>query len=76
MVANNAADVKKLPDLGAMVYLWPGMIHLKATVVDDWAMFGWANYDTLSLRLNVELNLATADRRTVQTLEIRFSFVS
>jgi cardiolipin synthase len=71
MEANNAADLKKLLDLGAKVYLWPGMTHLKATVIDDWATFGSANYDTLSLRINVELNLATSDPRTVQALATR-----
>ncbi len=68
MEANNAADLKKLLDIGAKAYLYPGMTHLKATVCDDWAMYGSANYDTLSLRVNVELNLASSDPRIVRTL--------
>ncbi len=68
MEANNAADLKKLLDVGAKAYLYPGMTHLKATVCDDWAMYGSANYDTLSLRVNVELNLASSDPRIVRTL--------
>ncbi|MES2597935.1 MAG: phosphatidylserine/phosphatidylglycerophosphate/cardiolipin synthase family protein [Verrucomicrobiota bacterium] len=68
MEANNAADLKKLLDIGAKAYLYPGMTHLKATVCDNWAMYGSANYDTLSLRVNVELNLASSDPRIVRTL--------
>ncbi|MDB6004319.1 MAG: phosphatidylserine/phosphatidylglycerophosphate/ cardiolipin synthase family protein [Prosthecobacter sp.] len=68
MEKNNAEDLKKLIDAGAKVYAYPGMTHLKATVCDDWATFGSANYDTLSQRVNVEMNLATSDRRTVNAL--------
>lgn len=68
MQANNAADLKKLIDLGARIYAYPGMTHLKATVCDDWAMFGSANYDTLSQRINVEMNLASSDRSMVNAL--------
>lgn len=71
MDKNNAADLKKLINQGARVWAYPGMTHLKATVCDDWAMFGSANYDTLSQRINVELNLATSDPRTVHTLATR-----
>ncbi len=68
MEKNNAEDLKELIDAGAKVYGYPGMTHLKATVCDDWATFGSANYDTLSQRVNVEMNLATSDRRTVNAL--------
>lgn len=71
MEANNAADLKKLIDQGAKVYAYPGMTHLKATVCDEWAMFGSANYDTLSQRINVEMNLASSDPRMVNTLATR-----
>ncbi len=71
MDENNAADLKKLIDAGAKVWAYPGMTHLKCTVCDDWAMFGSANYDTLSQRINVEMNLATSDPRTVKTLATR-----
>ncbi|MGV3658889.1 MAG: phospholipase D-like domain-containing protein [Prosthecobacter sp.] len=71
MEANNAADLKTLIDQGAKVYAYPGMTHLKATVCDEWAMFGSANYDTLSQRINVEMNLASSDPRMVNTLATR-----
>lgn len=71
MNANNAEDLKKLIDHGAKAWAYPGMTHLKATVCDDWAMFGSANYDTLSQRINVEMNLATSDPATVKTLAAR-----
>ncbi|MBN8422696.1 MAG: phosphatidylserine/phosphatidylglycerophosphate/cardiolipin synthase family protein [Verrucomicrobia bacterium] len=71
MQANNGADMRKLIEHGAKVWAYPGMTHLKATVCDDWAMFGSANYDTLSQRINVELNLATSDPHTVRTLATR-----
>lgn len=68
MNAVNIASLKRLIDKGVKVYAYPGMTHLKATICDDWAMFGSANYDTLSLRINRELNLATSDPRTVKAL--------
>lgn len=71
MDKNNAADLKKLIDQGAKVWAYPGMTHLKCTVCDDWAMFGSANYDTLSQRINVEMNLATSDTVTVRALATR-----
>jgi len=46
---------------GVRVYLYPGMTHVKAMLADGWACFGSANFNTLSLRLNQEANLATSD---------------
>jgi len=46
---------------GVRVYLYPGMTHVKALLVDGWACFGSANFDAMSLRLNREANLATSD---------------
>jgi cardiolipin synthase len=37
------------------------MSHVKALLVDGWVCFGSANFDSLSLRLNREGNLATSD---------------
>jgi len=54
---------------GVRVFLYPGMTHKKATLIDDWAFWGSANMDDLSLHKNVELNLATPDAPTVQALE-------
>ena len=50
-----------LREHGVRVYLYPGMTHIKALVVDGWACFGSANFDALSLRFNQEANLATCD---------------
>ncbi len=46
---------------GVRVYYYPGMSHVKALLVDGWVCFGSANFDSLSLRLNREGNLATSD---------------
>jgi phosphatidylserine/phosphatidylglycerophosphate/cardiolipin synthase-like enzyme len=37
------------------------MSHLKAALIDGWSCFGSANLDKLSLRLNLETNLASSD---------------
>ncbi len=71
MEGANSADLGKLVELGAKVYLYPKMTHLKATLCDDWATYGSANYDTLSLRMNLELNVATSDPRIVSALARR-----
>ncbi len=54
---------------GVRVFLYPGMTHKKAVVIDNWAFWGSSNQDDLSLHKNMELNLATADPATVATLE-------
>lgn len=50
------------------VFLYPGMTHKKATIIDDWALWGSANFDDLSLHKNLELNLATRHGPTVDAL--------
>jgi cardiolipin synthase len=64
----NLVELRSVLKIGAKVYEYPGMTHLKATVCDGWATFGSANYDTLSMRINGELNVATSDPATVQKL--------
>jgi cardiolipin synthase A/B len=64
----NLVELRNLLTSGAKVYEYPGMTHLKATICDGWATFGSANYDTLSMRINRELNVATADPATVEDL--------
>ena len=54
---------------GVRVFLYPGMTHKKATLIDDWAFWGSANKDDLSLHKNMELNLATDHGPTVAELE-------
>ncbi|MGC8830558.1 MAG: phospholipase D-like domain-containing protein [Verrucomicrobiia bacterium] len=46
---------------GVSVYIYPGMTHVKAALIDGWACFGSANFNRLSLRRNQEINLATSD---------------
>jgi cardiolipin synthase len=54
---------------GVRVFLYPGMTHVKAAVMDGFACFGTANYDDLSLHKNFELNFATCDPGFVLKLE-------
>ncbi len=46
---------------GVRVYFYPGMTHVKALMVDDWACLGSGNLNNLSLRLCQEQNVATSD---------------
>ncbi len=54
---------------GIQVFFYPGMSHIKAAVYDGWLCTGSANFDRLSLRDNLELNLATSDSQTVKRFE-------
>jgi len=69
MDAGNLSTARGLIHAGAKVYMYPKMTHLKAMICDDWASVGSANFDTLSMRINRELNLIFPDRTTVQSLE-------
>ena len=51
---------------GIRVYIYPGTSHMKGALYDGWLCLGSANFDDLSLRVNKELNIATADPATVQ----------
>jgi cardiolipin synthase len=46
---------------GVRIYFYPGMTHVKALLADGWVDFGSANFNTLSLRLNQETDVATSD---------------
>jgi cardiolipin synthase len=46
---------------GVRVYFYPGMTHVKALMVDDWACLGSANLNHLSLRVCQERNVASSD---------------
>ncbi|HEX2748484.1 MAG TPA: phosphatidylserine/phosphatidylglycerophosphate/cardiolipin synthase family protein, partial [Verrucomicrobiales bacterium] len=65
----NLHSASRLVESGATVQSYPRMSHLKVVVCDGWAMFGSANCDTLSLRLNSELNLASSAPGFVRALE-------
>jgi cardiolipin synthase len=69
MDAGNLATANGLIRAGAKVFRYPKMTHLKAMVCDDWANVGSANLDTLSMRINRELNLAFSDGAAVRELE-------
>jgi cardiolipin synthase len=69
MDAGNLSTARDLIRAGAKIYMYPKMTHLKVMICDDWACVGSANADTLSMRINRELNLAFPDRATVQKLE-------
>lgn len=55
----NKKTINRLLQHGVRVYIYPGMTHVKAAVYDNWACFGSANFDDLSLHKNYELNLFT-----------------
>lgn len=56
---------------GVRVFLYPGMTHVKAAVYDNWACFGSANFDDLSLHKNFEINLSTHNAEFVKKIEDR-----
>jgi cardiolipin synthase len=68
MDKSNLITTNLLFEYGVKVYRYPGMSHIKATVVDGWASIGSANYDKLSLKLNEEMNIATSDQTVVNQL--------
>ena len=66
---NNRSIAKRMLDGGIHVYKYkPKFSHVKAMVVDGWACVGSANMDTLSLRINEEINIAFSDKKTVDKL--------
>jgi len=46
---------------GVRVYFYPGMTHVKAMLVDDWACLGSGNLTPVSLLFSQEQNIATSD---------------
>jgi len=65
----NLAAARHLMAAGVKVIRYPGMTHMKVMMCDGWATFGSANLDTLSMRINRELNLAFTDPKTIKALE-------
>ncbi len=70
MHSNHQATARELIDAGARVYRYPGMTHLKAMLCDDWVLLGSANLDTLSMRINRELNIAFREPRAVRQVRV------
>jgi cardiolipin synthase len=69
MDAGNLVTANGLIRAGAKIYRYPKMTHLKVMICDGWATMGSANLDTLSMRINRELNLAFSDPGAVLGLE-------
>ncbi len=69
MNAGNLATANILIQAGAKMFRYPKMTHMKVMLCDDWISVGSANLDSLSMRINRELNLALYDRATVRKLE-------
>lgn len=69
MDAGNLATAYDIILAGGKVFEFPKMTHLKAMICDDWAIVGSANLDTLSMRINRELNIAFAHPPSVRELE-------
>jgi cardiolipin synthase A/B len=66
---SNLVNANYLIQHGVRVYFYPGMTHVKALLVDDWACVGSANLNHLSLRLCQEHNVATSDPRFAARLK-------
>jgi phosphatidylserine/phosphatidylglycerophosphate/cardiolipin synthase-like enzyme len=58
---SNLVLANYLLEHGVRVYFYPGMTHVKALMVDDWACLGSGNLNHLSLRVCQERNVATSD---------------
>jgi len=68
----NKVVANRLFQAGIRVYLFPGMMHVKALVVDgSWAYTGTGNFDPISLRRNRELGLEIGAGDLVTELEQR-----
>lgn len=65
----NLSTANGLIRAGVKVYSYPRMTHMKAMICDDWATVGSANLDTLSMRINRELNLAFSDAKAIREFE-------
>jgi cardiolipin synthase len=72
----NRAVANRLLESGVRVYLYPGMTHVKATVVDScWAYMGTGNFDPQSLRRNREVGVVVAAGPVVTELEEKLFLV-
>ena len=68
MNKNNVIKANKMFQNGIRVFLYPGMSHIKASNFDGWACLGTANFDKLSFRDNLEMNLAISHPEAVRAL--------
>ena len=75
MDMSNVLSINTMLENGIRVYMYPQMTHVKAAIIDDWAMVGSANLDKLSLRVNKEVNIATSHPEAVNMLKRRLFHV-
>jgi cardiolipin synthase len=68
MDAGNIDSATDLVKAGGKAYAYPGMTHMKVMICDNWANVGSANLDTLSMRINRELNIAVSDPGEINKL--------
>jgi len=69
MDSSNIVKTNIMLKNGIRVYQYPRISHIKAAIYDGWACLGSANFDALSLRINLETNLAFSDPGAVQRLK-------
>lgn len=69
MDVGNLSTARGLIRAGAKVYRHPKMTHMKVMLCDGWGTMGSANLDTLSMRINRELNVSFSDPRAIRELE-------
>lgn len=64
----NIEVARRLILAGGKVYSYPRMTHMKVMICDNWASVGSANLDTLSMRINREMNICFNDPAEVKEL--------
>jgi cardiolipin synthase A/B len=69
MDVGNLGTARAIIEAGGKVYRYPKMTHMKVMIADGWGCVGSANLDTLSMRINRELNLAFSDPDSLRRLE-------
>jgi cardiolipin synthase len=69
MDVGNLATARGIILAGGKVYRYPRMTHMKVMIADGWGCIGSANLDTLSMRINRELNLSFSDPDSLRRLE-------
>jgi cardiolipin synthase A/B len=69
MDSSNIVKTNIMLKNGIRVYQYPKISHIKAAIYDGWACLGSANFDALSLRINLETNLAFSDPGAVERLK-------
>jgi cardiolipin synthase len=65
----NISTERTLIQAGAKIYRYPRMTHMKVMLCDGWGTMGSANMDTLSMRINRELNIAFRSAASISALE-------